>query len=207
MNKKLLRTWLVRLKSFSGWWLLGAAIFFIFVSIFALRMNNQNMIQLREQVFIADEKNGDVETALTDLREYVYSHMNTDLTASENSIHPPIQLKYRYERLVASEQSKQQTGNSDIYTEAQDYCEKTQPEGYSGSSRLPCIREYLDNRGVSTAKQVYIPEDMYKFDFESPTWSPDLAGISIVLAVCCIFLLIAKFAVERIVKGQLDRHV
>lgn len=207
MNKKLLHVWLVRLKAFSGWWLLGATVFFVFVSVLALRMNNQRMIHLREQVFVADEKGGDVESALINLREYVYSHMNTDLTAGENAIHPPIQLKYRYERLVASEQSTQQTGSSDIYTEAQDYCEKTQPQGYSGSNRLPCIREYLDNHGVSTAKEVHIPEDMYKFDFESPAWSPDLAGISIVLAGLCLLLLAAKLATERIIKSQLNKHI
>lgn len=169
-------------------------------------MNNQRMITLREQVFVADEKGGDVETALVTLREYVYSHMNTDLTAGENAIHPPIQLKYRYERLVASEQSKQQTGNGDIYTAAQDHCEKTQPQGFSGSNRLPCIREYLDSHGVSTAKEVHIPEDMYKFDFESPAWSPDLAGISIVLASTCIALLAIKLISEQVLSQQLKKH-
>lgn len=69
------------------------------VSISALRHNNQRMIELREEVYAADKNGGDVNTALNNLRQYVYGHMNTNLASGGNSIKPPIQLKYTYQRL------------------------------------------------------------------------------------------------------------
>lgn len=163
------------------------ALLLFVTAIFALRANNQRMLELREAVFAADEQDGDVETALRNLREHVYAHMNTDLAAGENAIRPPIQLKYRYERLAAAEQEKLKVGsNGDIYAQAQTYCEQKFPSGFSGSNRLPCIREYLDTHGAAPVEDVSIPEDLYKFDFVSPRWSPDLAGLSIVGGVLCL---------------------
>lgn len=163
------------------------------------------MIALRETVFTADQENGDVETALRELREYVYAHMNTDLASGENAIRPPIQLKHRYERLVEAEQAKlqAQSGNEDLYTAAQEHCERQQPSGFSGSNRLPCIREYLDAHGGQPPKEVVIPEDLYKFDFISPAWSPDLAGWSIVAAALCFILFALHVGSEYVIRRQL----
>lgn len=163
------------------------------------------MIDLRAAVFAADEQDDDVETALKDLREYVYSHMNTDLASGENAIKPPIQLKYRYERLVEAERAKSQTGTADnLYIDAQNYCEASQPSGFSGSNRLACIREYLDNNGVSQdVSQIVIPDSLYKFDFVSPSWSPDLAGWSIVLSAVFFLLFIIRTIGELVVHKRL----
>jgi hypothetical protein len=106
--------------------------------------------------------------------------MNTQI-GSELGVKPPIQLKATYERLVAQEKEKAIESN-DLYAEAQSYCESTQPGGFSGRNRLDCITAYVDENGVvSEAKTV--EEDLYKFDFVPPRWSPDLAGFSIILAV------------------------
>lgn len=191
------------------WLFLGLSLLFGLTAVFSLRANNQKMIELRAAVFEADEKNGDIETALKELREYVYAHMNTDLAAGENAIKPPIQLKYRYERLVNAEQAKlQSASDQDLYTAAQDHCEQKFPGGFSGSNRLPCIREFLDSHGgpVDVA-QSEIPEDLYKFDFVSPVWSPDLAGWSIVATVVFFILFIVRLASEYLIKSQLKRHL
>ncbi|MDB5165975.1 MAG: hypothetical protein JWM37_47 [Candidatus Saccharibacteria bacterium] len=148
------------------------------VSVIALRHNFQTMTKLRSAVYTADEKNGDVEGALKSLREHIYSHMNTDLTSGTNTIYPPIQLKYRYDRLVAAQQADQ--SNSQMYSEAQAYCEQQNPTDFSGKSRVPCIKDYVEAHGVKA--QTTIPESLYKFDFVSPRWSPDVAGWSLVIA-------------------------
>lgn len=204
MQKRRLHHVLKTLRSVPHWGLFVAGLVLIFVSVFSLRANNQTMVKLRDAVFVADERNGDVESALRDLREHVYSHMNTDLAAGNNSIRPPIQLKYRYERLVAAEQAKSQSGNDDLYSQAQEHCERTQPGGFSGSNRLPCVREYLDSHGVSTTEEVKIPDGMYKFDFVSPVWTPDLAGLSMVAAAICFSLLAVLLAVEYLIKRRLS---
>ncbi len=183
---------------------LALAVFFSVVSVFALRANNQKMIDLRESVYSADEQNGDVEGALKALREHVYAHMNTSLTAGDNSIRPPIQLKYTYERLIEAEQAKQ-ANNDGLVTEAQDYCERTQPESFYGRGRLDCIRSYLDQHGVQVSSDIFIPEDLYKFDFVSPSWSPDLAGWSLVLAVLFGLAFVLRAVGELLVRFELKR--
>lgn len=162
------------------------------------------MIKLREAVYVADEQNGDVETALKNLRKYVYAHMNTDLAVGDNAIRPPLQLKHRYERLVEAERASKGQGGSDVYGEAQEYCERTQPTGFSGRNRLDCVRQYIDQHGGVKAEDVSIPDSLYKFDFISPRWSPDLAGWSLVLGIIFLGLFIARILIDYLIKSSLD---
>ena len=61
--------------------------------VFALRQNNLQALKLRDAVIEADKNNKDIEGALKELRVYIYSHMNTNLSSGPNAIKPPIQLK------------------------------------------------------------------------------------------------------------------
>lgn len=160
------------------------------------------MVRLRDAVIAADEQNGDVETALRQLREHIHGHMNTNLATGEGTIKPPLHLKYRYERLVAAEQEKAAANNSKLYTEAQAYCERLFPSGLSGGGRVPCIQEYVLQRG-GAATQPTIPAALYQFDFVSPTWSPDLAGLSLVATIVFGVLFVIRWAVERWVENEL----
>lgn len=176
----------------SPWYLLFLLILASVVCVTALRNNNLKMIELREAVYKADEKNGDVETALRNLRGYVYAHMNTDLASGSSGIRPPIQLKGRYDRLLAGERDRVTTNNSKIYTDAQADCERRFPAGLSGSNRIPCIQEYIAQKG---AKEQPIQDALYKFDFLSPRWSPDLAGWSMLAAASLLVLFVIRIAV------------
>lgn len=191
------------LRPISYWYFLALAVIFGVIGVFALRQNNLNAVKLRENVNKVDEQNGDVEAALRDLREYVYAHMNTDLS-SGTSIQQPVQLKYRYERLVATEKSRVEAANSKIYSDAQSICEQRFPASTSGGSRVPCIEEYVTAHGV---KEQPIPDALYKFSFASPRWSPDLAGFSLLLSVVFLALFIIRFAVERIMHHSLKQHL
>lgn len=178
-------------------YLLVAFICSLFVTAFALRHNNQEMLQLRQAVFTADEKNGDVETTLRTLREYVYGHMNTNLSTGKTAVYPPIQLEHTYARLVAEQQEGIKQANQQIYTEAQSYCEKLHPESYSGGPRVPCIREYVAGKGVQVKA---IPDSLYKFDFISPKWSSDLAGWGLVVTFMLGITLLIRIIIPLILK-------
>jgi hypothetical protein len=173
---------------FNPWYLVVAFGIFGLISVFALRHNYAHMVDLREKVYTADKNNGDVETALEELRAYVIGHMNTNLNSASNGVYPPVQLKYTYERLVAA--SGATSTNSQVYTDAQKYCEAQIPTGFSGRYRLNCIESYIAQHGGGTVAS--IPDSLYKFDFVSPTWSPDVAGWSMLLAIVslAVFLLI-----------------
>lgn len=166
----------------------------------ALRANNEQMVRLRQQVYTADKNNGDIEGALKQLQAYVTAHMNTNLSAGNGSVYPPIQLKYTYERLQQAELDQISQANGALYTQAQHYCEQQDSTDFSGHNRVPCIESYVTSHGVQPKT---IPAGLYKFDFISPTWSPDLAGWLVVLAVFMGLLLAVRvvlgFWLKRVV--------
>ena len=190
--------WNRRIKPIRPSYLILVCALFAIVCALSLRENNLGMIQLRNAVYEADEQNGDVEKALYELRSYVYSHMNTNLAGGENPVYPPIQLKYTYQRLVEAEQKRLSDAGSKIYSEAQAECERRFPDSFSGGPRIPCIQEYVTQHGV---KPQQIPDGMYKFNFASPTWSPDTAGWTMLLAG-----LFGILAALRIAAGILARR-
>lgn len=174
-NRHLHHLW-TRIRPVKTWYLLLAFVVCGTVCVFALRQNNLHMISLRNQVYQADKDNGDVEAALRQLRSYVYAHMNTNLSAGADAVYPPIQLKYTYQRLAEAAQTQTEAANSQIYTDAQHYCEQLYPGSFSGGPRVPCIQSYVTSHGVKAST---VPDSLYKFAFASPAWSPDLAGWSL----------------------------
>jgi hypothetical protein len=177
--------------------------------VFALRNNNLTAVHLRDELLKVDQQNGDTAAALNKLRAYTYSHMHADL-ANGTSVYPPIQLKYTYQRLVAAEQARVDAINqtSNLYNDAQNYCEKTQPQSFYGAGRLPCIQNYLDSHHAPAPVQPKaIPDSLYKFDFASPIWSPDLAGWSLVLFVVFLLLFVTRAALEIWLRYNLKRKL
>lgn len=197
MDKKALHHFYTRrIKPIKVWYLLVLFAVLALITVFALRANNLHMISLRDKVYQADQSNGDVEGALQTLRAYVYGHMNTELATSSN-VYPPIQLKYTYERLTQAEAARVKSQNDGVYTQAQAYCEQQDPNSFSGRNRVPCIESYVTSHQATARK---IPDAMYKFDFISPTWSPDLAGFSLLFTILVGILLVLRVAAGRLVK-------
>lgn len=166
------------------------------ITVMALRDNNLRMIQLQNEVYKADETNTDIEGSLQRLRQHIHAHMNTD-PSTVNNVYPPIQLQHTYQRLVAAEKQRVQQQTANVYTDAQRFCEQQNPSGVSGRGRVPCIEAYVTERKVTERK---IPDAMYKFDFVSPRWSPDLAGFSLVASIVLFVSLIVRVAARRIMK-------
>lgn len=170
-------------------WLYLFAVSAIFC-VLALRQNNQHMIVLRDAVYTADKNNGDVNTALNNLRKYVFEHMNTNLSSGNSNIKPPIQLKYTYQRLYDAQLGQVEAANQKIYTDAQNYCQSINNAFY-GTTRVPCVQNYVINHGVKGA-DVKIPAGLYQFDFASPSWSPDLAGWSLIATIILLLAAAVK---------------
>lgn len=197
MSKRALKHAWKRLKPINTWYFFAAFVVFLVIGVFAVRQNNITSLRLREEVLKADEQNGDAEAALQRLREHMHAHMNAGL--SSGSLQQPIQLKYTYERLVA-EQQRQAAGSQTLYEEAQNYCESQ--GGTLREGRVPCVQQYVSARG-GQAELPAIPDALYKFDFVSPRWSPDLAGFSLLLAGVFLALFLIRFLTERWFKSEL----
>lgn len=169
------------------------------VSVLALRSNYQTMSHLRSVLYATDQNNGNVEAALRNLRTYIYGHMNTNLASGPDAIYPPIQLKYTYQRLLAAQQASQ--SSTQLYTDAQHYCEQQDPVDFSGHNRVPCIEQYVSSHTTSP-QLATISDSLYKFDFVSPRWSPDLAGWSLVLTATFFVVGVGLFLIKRWLKRQ-----
>lgn len=187
MNKKHLHHVWRYLRRIHPWYFLALTVIFGVICLVSLRHNNEQMVRLRDAVYTADKNNGDVRGSLHALQQYVYAHMNTSLSSGPNAVHPPIQLKYTYERAQAAQAAQLQQTNSSLYNEAQHYCEQQDPVDFSGRNRVPCIENYVLSHGASLPS---IPDSLYKFDFVSAKWSPDLAGWSLVVTVLAALLLL-----------------
>ncbi len=199
MNKRQMHHAWTRLRRIRPWYFAAAGLLCLAVAVYGLRANNLEMVRLRNAVYQADKDNGDVQTALTNLQRHVTSHMNTDLSNGPNGVYPPIQLKYTYERLKASRSG--QTSNEQLYSEAQAHCERTNPNGFGGRFRVPCIQEYIKTRGAKTAE---VPDSLYKYDFMSPVWSPDLAGFAVLATILCFSLALGLWVFERWFKARVS---
>ena len=195
MNKRYLHYLWSKIRPVKTWYLFAAFVVTATVCVLALRANYAGMASLRNDVYTADQQAGDVEGALQKLRAYVGSHMNTGLDNGKG-IYPPIQLKYTYDRLVQAEQKKVEDANATIYTNAQKYCETVDPNSFYGRERVPCIEQYIKTHTTSAAKS--IPDALYKFDFVSPRWSPDLAGWTLVLSLVLLALTLIRFVLGRV---------
>lgn len=153
------------------------------ICLLALRHNNFEMGRLRGAVYAADKSGIGVEDALQNLQSYVTSHMNTNLDTA-GGISPPIQLRYTYERAQEATTQGISKSNQQLYTRAQDYCQNKFPTAYF--AYVQCNQDYLASHDINIKIGVGPSPDLFKFDFASPTWSPDLAGWSLVVAVSAL---------------------
>jgi hypothetical protein len=129
--------------------------------------------------------------------------MNASLDTGPGGIYPPIQLKYQYQRLVQAEKARVDAANSKLYTEAQNYCEQ-QVTSRKTIDRVPCIQDYLASRPTVTEQTV--PDALYKFDFVSPIWSPDLAGWFLISTLLLALILAIRLCAEWWLRYELSRH-
>jgi len=198
MNKRKNHHLWTKMRGIKPWYFLLLALISGLICITALRANNQQMSQLREAVYAADRDGGDVQGTLRELQIYVTSHMNTNLSSGKTAVYPPIQLKYTYDRLVAAQNSKF-AQDSNLYSEAQHYCEGQNSRDFSGRNRVPCIQEYV--LAHTTTKPTAIPDALYKFSFASPRWSYDLAGWSMLITILFLAAFVILVIIRKILKG------
>lgn len=180
MNKRKLHHQYRLIKKIRTQYFLFGAIFFLALGVIGMRENNLQMIELREKVYIADEKGTNIENPLRELRGYVYSHMNTDLSSGNVSIKPPIQLTHTYNGLLEQEQERANKINKKVKAEGERICAQKFPANGLNPSRVNCVAEYTR---VNTVDPQQIPSELYKFDFVNPVWSADFAGLSLLTSL------------------------
>lgn len=146
-------------------------------ALFELRANNLRMTELREAVISADKSGTNVYEALSELREYVSLHMNATPPDSAGTKYS-ISLAETYARDKKAEENRVSNARVALANEATSYCEST-VRNVQLSVRAECVSQYIAQRPIAE-KQIIA--DLYRYDFASPRWTPDLAGWLIVVS-------------------------
>jgi hypothetical protein len=194
MNKRRLHHLWTKVRWIKPGYFLILAVIGTVVCVSALRANNEHMIKLRSAVYAADKSNGNVQVALEHLQAYVTTHMNTNLDTGNGTVYPPIQLTYTYQRILQAQSETAATDNTQLYTEAQTFCQQQDSVDFSGRNRVPCIEQYVETHDTQLST---IPASLYEFSFASPTWSPDLAGWSLLAAGASGILFVITLLAKR----------
>lgn len=187
-DKRKLHHWLVMLRHIKLWQLLIVLVLLAAASAYLLRQNNLDMVERRNLVKQADEQAGDVQKALTSLQTYVSAHMNTQLGEG-------VFLEHTYQRTYDEAVQKAASAvnpNSQAYKDIEAGCRADYTRTGSFSAYMGCIESKVKalSPGSDPLAGVKPPViELYKFNFVSPLWSPDFAGLA-VLATLFVTLLI-----------------
>ena len=200
IDKRMLHHRWTVLRHVSIWVLVVLIVVFGGLSVYGLRQNNLKMIELRNNVLAADQAGGDTDAALRALGDHIVNHMNTGLNQ-------PLELVYSFNRDVEKARAAAEAqSNSKIYRRAQDTCEiATIPL----TARAQCIQDFiLDNAAPGeNPEPLKLPsKDFYIYDWAEPTWSPDLAGFSLLISALLVLALAARLAAGAIIKRILKAH-
>lgn len=168
---------------------------------YSLRQNNLTMLRLREDVFSADQSGADVNESLIALQQFVTTHMNTELPKLGDE--KAIQLKNTYETLLNAETARVSAERQRIATEATNYCESALPSGRL-TDRVACVASYTSERPVNDRR---IPKELYTYDFISPAWSPDFAGLSLVLFALLSAVVFVYVSVRLLVRRSIKKNL
>jgi hypothetical protein len=194
MNKRRLHHLWTKVRWIKPSYFLVLVVIFAAISVVGLRANNEHMIKLRSAVYAADKYDNNVQAALQQLQTYVTSHMNTNLDTGNGTVYPPIQLKYTYQRILQAQSQSAANANTQLYTAAQTYCQQQDSVDFSGRNRVPCIEQYVETHDAQLSA---VPASLYEFSFASPSWSPDLAGWSLLLTGLAGLLFIITLAAHQ----------
>ncbi|HET9412025.1 MAG TPA: hypothetical protein VFO38_04200 [Candidatus Saccharimonadales bacterium] len=205
VNKRRLHHWFVVLRQVKLWQLLLVLVLALGASAFFLRQNNLQMIELRNLVKKADEENKDIDKSLLALQNFVTSHMNTDLGDG-------IALQNSYERAytAAVEAAANSTNpNAALYSQAELECRPVYQRTRSFPAYTQCAHDRLSQLSPGSDPLAALktpPPEAFKYNFVSPLWSADLAGIAVALTGVVAFLTISKIITYLILRAILRSH-
>lgn len=204
-DKRRVRKTIKDLQRIKTWQLLVVLILAVFITATFLRLNNIGMVERRSAVIAADKAGDETSTIqrLYDLQQYVSAHMNTDLGKG-------VYLESTYQRdsqTALNQASGDQNPNGNIYKKAQEVCAPR--FSHYSTAYLQCTTSELAKYPAASdlIGAVKLPAaSAYLHDYESPLWSPDFAGWSVVVCVVIVLMILARLLSLAVLKLMLRRH-
>jgi hypothetical protein len=193
-----------RLQRIKTWQLLLVLVLAGFIAATFLRLNNIGMVQRREAVLQADKaaSGEEIINRLYDLQRYSAAHMNADTG--------PFYLEQQYRRdaqkaVDAAKNDDNPNGNINVKAEA--VCK---PQYIVWSPQyVQCFTDELAKYPPSPdpVQNVTLPSTaLYRQDFNSPLWSPDFAGWSVVFCIVVIIAIATRLISLGVLRMLLKQH-
>lgn len=204
-NKRHWANQLARLKRVKTWQLVIILLLLSLVAATFLRMNNLNMVARRDAVTAADKK-GDraaIQASLTDLQAYVSHHMNTDLGQG-------VYLTASYDRDRAAALAKAQSSKDEgaAYRQADQFCRQRFVGGVSSfrNDYVQCVINKTADLKTGQTPLKLPQSQLYRYDFASPLWSPDLAGLFVAVCGLLVAIIVVRMVFMIVLRLLLRRH-
>lgn len=196
IDRKKLHHRLQQLRHIKTWQLLIILAFSVIISLALLRLNNLNMVDYRQAVLAADTT-GDkarIKQSLLDLQRYVTQHMNTGLGQG-------IYLKSSFERdraaALAAAADTPSNPASEVYKQASIDCRSRFRGGVESyrNDYVTCVQERVAALGsAADIASVKLPRtESYHYNFASPRFSFDLAGLSVALSGMIAAVIVSRW--------------
>lgn len=207
-DKRQAHHWWRILRRVKVWQLLILLIVFGVASVELLRQNNLSMLEHRNLVTMADEQgdNQKIQTALNDLRIYITSHMNTGM--GDTGVYLNKTYQRAYDRAV-QEGIQNNSASRDLYNQADAACQAVFNKTYSFPAYTQCVAGKLSAQagGNDPLNSVKAPSvDLYRYNFVSPLWSPDAAGIAVAITVLLMLLVLGRIVLVWLLWLILRHH-
>lgn len=203
-DKRRVKRSIKALQRVKTWQLLVLLVLVLFLTATFLRLNNIGMIQRRDAVLAAD-KTGDVsviQSRLYDLQRYAAEHMNSDTGAFY------LEQQYRRDAQKAVDAAASTANpNGNINAKAEAVC-RPQYTVWS-PAYVQCFTDELSKFPPSPdpTQNVNLPStSLYRYNFISPLWSLDFAGLSVLICIGIILMIIARLISLGVLRLLLKRH-
>lgn len=209
INRRTLRISLNWLRHIKVWQLVLLLIVSIFISTSFLRMNSLRMDRLRAEVQAAD-KEGDkekIKNSLIALQNYVSSHMNASLGGGVY-----LTESYARDREAALAAASNDTNpNAAVYQQASVECQSRFQGGVASfrNDYVTCVEERVRALGVAqdpSDRLKSLRKEDYHYNFASPIWSLDLAGLSVAVSLLITSVIFISVITELIIRILLKHH-
>ena len=168
-----------------------------------------------KEITSQEEIDNNLKATLTELKQYTNSHIVINFIEKNGRNvltfgTGPFYLENQYNRkattaLAEAENQLKQTGdnnpNGNIFAKAMEICKPqaiTHGWAWNSPGYLNCmtgvINSYPSTDQLTTSLAANIPPtSLYRYDFSSPVWAPDLAGFSVLLCLLLLIFILLRF--------------
>ena len=168
-----------------------------------------------KEITSQEEIDNNLKAALTELKQYTNSHVVINFIEKNGRNvltfgTGPFYLENQYNRkattaLAEAETKLKQSGdnnpNGNVFAKAMEICKpQAIAHGWAWNSPvyLNCmngvINSYPSTDQLTTSLAANIPPtSLYRYDFSSPVWAPDLAGFSVLLCLLLFIFILLRF--------------